>query len=732
MGRKASQERAKREIGAFLEEIARTETLVLFFDDLHWADPSTIDLLAYLTTKFDHTRILVIAAYRPSELFVSKHPFVGVKRDLQAHGTCREIEVEFLSTADVGRYIALEFPENRFPREFASVIHARTEGNPLFMVDVLHYLRDREAIVKTQTDRIWRLAQSVPDLSRVLPESARSMIQRKIDQLSDRDREVLAAAAVQGYEFDSAAVAQALRADCVEIEERLERLDRINGFVKCLAEDEFPDGTVTVPCRFVHVLYQNALDSSLTPTHRAALSGGLARALEGFYGDKASPNASQLGFLYESAREPARASDYFLLAAQNAARLFANQEAIALARRGLALLGKLPETAERTRKELDLQITLAFSLTFTRGYGVQEVQQNMARARQLCEALGDRVYRFRLLFGFWIYYITAPELQVARRTAEHMLEMACDAKDPTLLLIAHMTLGIALQHLGEIAAAQKQLDEAVTYHEPAQHHRYVELYRMEPGIYARSQSVRTLWMLGYADQAHCRSEEAVLLARTIPSPPSLAIALMHAAFLCQHLCEPEKVRQLAEECIAVCDEHGVAQERAWVMFAYGWAVAELGQVEEGISQIRASLDAQLSTGGQVGRPHLLTFLADIYRHVGQVEEGLEVIEKGLAVSKQNGDKYYDAELFRLQGEFFEMQNKTEEAESCFHKALEIARQQAAKSLELRAGTGLARLWQERGKRKEARQLLGEIYTWFAEGFDTADLKEARSLLKELS
>jgi predicted ATPase len=207
---------------------------------------------------------------------------------------------------------------------------------------------------------------------------------------------------------------------------------------------------------------------------------------------------------------------------------------------------------------------------------------------------------------------------------------------------------------------------------------------------------------------------------------------MHAASLCQYLREPEKARQIATECLAVCDEHGAAQERAWVMFAYGWAIAELGQVEEGISQIRASLDAQLSIGGQIARPQFLTFLAEIYCQRCRAEEGLKTVEEGLAVSKANGDRYYDAELLRLQGEFFNMQDKIEEAESCFHRAIEIARQQAAKSLELRACTSLARLWQKNAKRKEAQRLLSETHSWFTEGFDTADLKESASLLKELS
>ena len=168
-----------------------------------------------------------------------------------------------------------------------------------------------------------------------------------------------------------------------------------------------------------------------------------------------------------------------------------------------------------------------------------------------------------------------------------------------------------------------------------------------------------------------------------------------------------------------------------VMFSYGWALAELGQVEQGISRLSTALDRQLCAGGQIARPQFISCLAEVCWHIGQAEEGLKAAEDGLAMSRRTGNTHYDAELWRLRGELLKMEDKTEEAEPCFQKAIQIARQQAAKSFELRACTSLARLWQKKGKQNEARQLLGEIYTWFTEGFDTADLREAASLLEEL-
>ncbi len=730
--RSTSQEKMKRELAAFLQDIAREETLVLFFDDLHWADASTVDLLAYLATKFEGTRIMLIGAYRPSELFVSNNPFVGVKRELQLRGTCCEIEVELLSTADVERYIQLEFRHNQFPREFATVIHARTEGNALFVVDLLEYLRDMKVLVKSETGSAWRLGRPVPDLGRALPQSVRSMIEMKIDQIGEREREVLTAAAVQGYEFDSAAVACALEADSVEMEEILDRLERVHAFVKRVAEEELPAGPLTVRCRFVHILYQNALYSSLTPARRAALSLALAHALEHFYADKTAAIAPELGFLYETARDPDRASSYFLLAAQNAAQIFANQEAIALARRGLALLGKIPQSPERTRKELDLQITLAFALLCTVGYAAPETGANMARARELCRQLGDTASLFPTVFGLWTYYLCKGDLKSAREAAEHLSSLSHDLNDPALRLGAHATLGFTLHQQGELLACRQHFEEGFRVYDVAQHNHYVQLYRLDPGLHAQAEMTRTLWLLGFPDQARQKMEESLTLARALSSPLSLAFCQLFAAWLCQQLHQPEKIIEIGAACIALCEEQAIQLERAWVMCPYGWAIAEVGRVEEGLSHIRAGLDTQLSIGAQVARTQGLANFVEALWHAGRTQEAFAAVEEGLAVSNRNGEPFYDAELWRLKGELFKMQGKAADVECCFQKAIEIARQQAAKSLELRASTSLARLWQQQNRSREAQRLLGDIYAWFTEGFDTADLKEASSLLGELS
>jgi predicted ATPase len=343
----ASQERLKLELGAFLQEVSALRSLVLFIDDLHWADASTVDLLAYIGSKCAALRVLLVLTYRPTDLLLNKHPFVSVKRDLQARGICREIKIELLSPRDIEDYLALEFPEHRLPQGLAALIHAKTEGNPLFMVDLLRHLRARQVLAQEQGR--WVLAETLPNLEQELPESIRSMIERKIDQLGEEDRRLLVGASVQGNEFDSAVMAKALALDEADVEEQLEELQRVHNLVRFVREHEFPDRTPTLRYRFVHVLYQNALYAMLRPTRRASLSAAVAQALLSYHGEQGGAMATELAFLFEAAREAARAADYFLVASQNATRVHANQEALVLACKALANAEKLEADVRAAR-----------------------------------------------------------------------------------------------------------------------------------------------------------------------------------------------------------------------------------------------------------------------------------------------------------------------------------------------------------------------------------------------
>ncbi|MDQ2839836.1 MAG: protein kinase [Acidobacteriota bacterium] len=319
-----SQQRMKRELVDFLQELSTRQTVGLFLEDLHWADLSTIDLLAFLGNRISNLRLLVVITYRPSHLFAQKHPLFKVKQDLRARRIAHEIELEFLSREEVADYMALEFPQHRLPPAVADMIHAKTEGNPLFMTDLLRYFRDREVIAKNG-DR-WELARSLPEIERHLPESMRAMIERMIGQLDEDDRRLLLAASVQGDDFDSAVIARALGRDDAHVEERLQVVERAHQLVRLVEEREFPTGTLTLAYRFTHVLYQNALYVTIQPARRAQLSNAVAEALVALHGEQSSPVASNLARLFEAGRTFQRAAEYYLQATRNASRVFATTE----------------------------------------------------------------------------------------------------------------------------------------------------------------------------------------------------------------------------------------------------------------------------------------------------------------------------------------------------------------------------------------------------------------------
>jgi predicted ATPase len=727
-----SQERLKRELGAFLKEVSHVRPLFLFLDDLHWADASTVDLLAYLGVRCVGMRALVVLTYRPTDLVLGKHPFGPVKLDLQARGVCRELPLEFLTRADLDRYLALEFPGHGFPQEFADLVHTRTEGSPLFMADLLRYLRDRQVL--TQEEGRWTLGQTVPDLRRDLPQSVRGMIQRKIDQLGEDDCRLLMAASVQGCEFDSAVVARVLQRDAAEVEERLDELDRIHAFVQMVREQEFPDRTLTLRYRFVHVLYQNDLFSSLRPTRRAALSAAMAQALLGYYGEKSGDVASELALLLEAARDCSRAADYFLVAAQNAVRVCANREAVVLARRGLELLASLPDTPERGRKELALQITLGPALFVTNEWAAPDVEAAYTRAHVLCRELGESPDLFPALWGLCLFRIARGEMRTAMNLGEELLGLAQRAQDPALLLQAHYALGRAHVFLGDWASAKAHLEHTIACYDRLQHQSHAFLYGgHDPCVSCLGFAALSLWMLGYPEQALQRGREALLLARELRHPASVGQAQVLVTLLHQFRRDVTETLELAEALQALAADQGLLFYFAAASVLRGWALVERGRSEEGMAQIRQGFDTGGPTHAHL-RAHSLTLLAEAWGKEGNFTEGLAELAKAFTLVNETGIRFYEPELHRLKGEFLlalDPENPAE-TEACFRQAIAIARRQQAKSLELRATMSLARLWQRQGRRDEARAALAAVYGTFTEGFTTPDLVEAAALLNRLA
>jgi predicted ATPase len=732
--KEASQERRKRELGVFLHELSRQRLLVVFLDDIHWADPSSVDLLAYLGSKCVSWRLLLVLTYRSSDLLRSQHPFGSVKLELQGRGVCREIALPFLSREDLVHYLSLAFAGHQFPDELATVLHARTEGNPLFMVDLLRYLRDRGVIVQDQGR--WALVRALPDLQHELPESIRAMIQRKLDQLSTADRHLLMAGSVFGPEFGSVGTSQVLGREPADVEERLAVLESVHGMVRLVGERTLPVGVVTVRYGFVHALYQNSLYATLQPTRKAAWSAAAAQALLDHYGEKSGDRAADLAVLFEAARDHERAAYYYQLAAENAARMFAHHEAVALARRGLAQLETLPDTPEHARRKLPLQVTLGVQLQVVQGYAAPEVEQIYNRARALCGQVQEDPPLFLVLWGLWMFYEVGSQLGKSRELAERLFALAQNAQDPAQLLQARMALTVTSFSLGELAATREHAQQGIALYDATRHGSHSHLYGQDPRVVCLAFGAVTLWLLGYPDQAAERSREAVALGAELGHPTTHALALYFATMLRQYCREAPAVQEGAEATMAIAVDHGLSLWRANGLIMAGWAIAEQWTWASGVAQLRQGLTDWMATGAETHRTYFLGLLAEALGRGGQFEEGLEVLAEAQAMMNGTGTVFHGAELHRLQGEFLLRREATaavcREAEACFHRALAMARQQQAKSLELRAAMSLTRLYRKLNRQAEARPILAECYDWFTEGINTPDLQEAKALLEQLS
>jgi len=738
--RAGSQERMKRELSAFLQEVSRFRPLVFFLDDLHWADASTVDLLAYLATKFETLRILILAAYRTTDLLLIRHSFSQVKLDLQGRGYCHDIALDFLSRKEIENYLALEFPDHQFPKELTTLIQTKTEGNPLFMVNLVRYLRDQKVIPEQGGE--WALAQSVGEIERELPESIRSMIERKLEQLGETDRRLLAAASVQGYEFDSAVVAKALGMDANTVEERLQSLEQTHAFVKSVDEREFPDGTLTLRWRFVHVLYQNVLNASMQTTRRAALSAVMAEGLLAFNEGKFEKVASELANLFEMARDWRRASECFLLAARNAARVFADAESAALVERGLANVGRLPDSPDRSRLELRLQITLGAALMTINAYASSAVKQVYLRAEELCRRLVDNRQLFRVQFGLTIICTVRGEHERAGQLAQECAKLAEQMQDEELIAQAHWACGLSLQYPGAYGASLAHLEKAVGMGKSGEAGSIVSLQKKIAAVFSQGHLALLLLYLGWPDQAQAMKRITLTRQEEFAHPLSYADNLYHAAFIEVFHNRLEEVRELSETLLKYAAEQGLKWYSAIGLILRGWVAVNEGQTEEGLDQMRSGLDKYRATETKLSLTFYLALLADALSATGRREEGLAVLTEALSLAEQTNERYYEAELHRLKGELLLKAGPGEllvlpgphaaQAETSYHRAIQISRLQGTRSFELRTVASLARLWRRQGKQAGARQALAEVYGRFTEGFDTPDLQEARALLDELA
>jgi predicted ATPase len=350
--------------------------------------------------------------------------------------------------------------------------------------------------------------------------------------------------------------------------------------------------------------------------------------------------------------------------------------------------------------------------------------------------VGDTPQRSPALYGFWYAQMGTGQLRRARELGEEFLGLAQQRQDPLLLVEGHRMLGNTAWWQGQLAQTHAHVKEALALYDPAQHRAHAVRYGADSGVFCGVLGALTLWMLGYPDQALQGMEETLTGAQRLAHPFTLAQTLAFSALLHQLRREPQVALAQVEAQRALCTEQGFATYLAWGMMPCGWALAAQGQAVEGLAQLREGFATWRALGGErvPAWPWFLALWAEACGKAGQIDEGLRALDEALEGVQNKEEHLYEAEVYRLKGELLrqDMAAHQEEAETCFRQALDTARQQQAKSWELRAAMSLSRLWQRQGKHAEARELLAPIYGWFTEGFDTADLQEAKALLQELS
>jgi len=724
-----SQERMKRELAAYFLDVSRVRPLVLLLEDLHWADASTVDVLNYLAGRFEGMRLLVLVTYRPSDMAVGRHPFLQVARQLHAASAFVECPLEHLDRADVERYLGLEFPGHALPPSFVTLIHEKTEGHPLFMVDLVRYLRDRGDLVRNGGR--WNLTHSTADIARELPETVKGTITRKIDRLDELDRRLLTAASVQGQEFDTVVVSDVLALDPADVEDRLAALDQIHRLVQPIRSGELPDRSLSVRYRFAHVLYQNVLYGSLQPTRRASFAGKVAQSLVAHHGGDTSALAAELALLYETARDFAASARYFAAAAQHAMRLFGFREALSLSERGLAVVDAMAQGPARTQQELALRMAKGAALRSTTGWATPDIEQTFARARQLCHELGDPPPVVPVLWAITLFHLIRGNLLECRARGDELMVMARDSAVAHPIVAAHHMAGVVREFLGEMSEASLLLERARELHDPAEHDMYLALYGTNLGLLARAMSSRPLWALGFPDRALARARETLALADAVREPMARTFARLVLHGVLAYRGDAAAAEAIGEENIALCREHGLPQEAEWSRSFQGSALITLGRIDEGLALLRDSVAVQERLETYLARPMFLAVLADGLLKAGRVDEGLAAVSEGFTFAARTGEGGYVAELHRVRGQLLQLRGDLAGAEASLREALAYAARQTARSLELRAATALARLLGETGRRAEARHRLADVHDWFTEGFETADVVTARTLLSEM-
>jgi class 3 adenylate cyclase len=693
-----------------LEGLAAAQPVLLAYEDMHWSDPTTQELLGLTIERLQRLPVLLLITYRPE--FSPPWP-------AQPH-------VSVLALSRLGRREGAALVERvvrdkPLPDEVAAQIVARTDGVPLFVEELTKTVLE-SGLLRDAGER-YELAGSLPPLA--IPSTLHDSLLARLDRLAPV-KEIAQIGAAIGREFSHALLAAVADRPEAELRPALDQL--------VSSELVFRRGTPPKAAySFKHALVQDAAYGTLLKSRRRQLHARIAAILEARFPEVVKTQPEVLAHHCSEAGLIEKAVGYWQQAGQLAIRRSAMAEAITQLRRGLDLLGLLHEGGERDQLELSLQSDLGGALLLARGYANPETEAAFRRALKLSRKVDDRAHRFSSLRGLISVFHVRAQLRDAERLGTEIMRLAQEVGRSDWLSEAHHAVGVTNFHLGRPTLAEAALHAGIATRGPELRSHLSQAYPVHIGVFCHAYLAHCAWLLGHPKRALEHGREAVEVAHAVADPFSTALAFNYVAMLHQFRREPQAARYAAESSGDVCTKWGFTYYGAWSEIVQGWAIAAEGDLDLGISTFVTGLDRLRSTGAQLRLPCYLGWLAVLNAQLSHEQDALHLLANALAIARRSSEHWWSAELHRLAGEFLIRQRKedTVRMEARFRQGLAMARRQGARSLELRAATSLARLWAEQGRRAEAHDLLAPVYGWFTEGFDTPDLKDAKALLDEL-
>ncbi len=715
----ATPERMLRELAEALEALTSETPLVLVLEDLHWSDDSTLDLVSRLARREERARLLLVCTYRQGE-----GPVAGLQRELRVRGRCLELPLPFLSDEAVRLQLETRLPGGGLPSALAGLVHRRTDGNPLFVECLVDSWFERGTI--EQTEEGWELREEPSRLAEGIPDNLRDLIDQDVSRLGADDLGALEAASVVGTAFVAAAV------PAPDIEARCSRLARDGRLVRLLADVEW-GGEVTTRFAFIHDLHRELLYDRIPPGRRAELHREVADRLEEGYGVEAPERAAEIALHCVRGHDASAALEYLRLAAEQALRRSGHREAILHLSEALQQLKTARGVDEAERIELSLQAALGPALLLTQGFSSPRAELALRRALELSERLGDE----RRLAGSLYALATLMEYRGDYSASEELLARSLALEpprpDPSADLEAHELMACSLFHQGHFSRAIEQAKRGLALYEPKRFYEGPAAFGEDPAVSCHDWAGLALGCLGLFNEAEERIRAAVEMADSPGRVYGLANALTHAARLHQLRGEPDAVERGARHALALAAEQGFAYQAAVARMLLGWALAVREGDEEGLELLREGLEGHRSTGAEMDRPYFLALLAEASIASGELEAARSALMEALPSTGNERSFFYEPELHRLRGELeLRSGQGLEVAERHFHVGLEVARRQQARSLELRAALSLAQAQQAAGRNADAAGALAPLSDWLLAEDGSADFREARRLLQELS